>query len=95
MKVLQIGMLSQVPMEVEGLRTYVEFKVIDLVDEKNTYHVLLDIYWVINNQEIINFKKRIMSFEDSKMRVVAPIDPLEWKRYVYPRHNEGQENYLD
>ena len=37
----------------------------------------------------------ILSFEDSKLRVVAPIDPLEGKRYVEPVSSEGQGNYLD
>ena len=37
-KVLPIGRLSQVPVEVEGLRTYVNFKVIDIVDDSN--HIL-------------------------------------------------------
>ena len=92
--VLWIGRLSEVPVDIEGLRTYSDFEVIDLVDEKNTYHVLLDIYWVINNQEIINFKKRILSFKDYEIRVVAPIDPLEGQWYVDPVHSEGQENYL-
>ena len=36
-----------------------------------------------------------MSFEDSEIRVVVPIDPLEGKRYVEPVHSEGKENYLD
>ena len=63
--------------KVEGLRTYAEFEVIDIVDDQNTYPTLLGIYWEIENQTIINFKKRILSFEDSEIRVVAPIDPLE------------------
>ena len=29
------------------------------------------------------------------MRVVAPIDPLEGKRYVKPVYSEGQGDYLD
>ena len=77
-KVLTIGRLSQVPMEVEGLRTYVAFEVIDIIDDTNPYHALLGIYWVIKNQTIIKFKKRILSFKDYKIRVVVPIDhPLE------------------
>ena len=36
-----------------------------------------------------------MSFEDSEIRVVAPIDPLEGQQYAKPVHSEGQDNYLD
>ena len=44
---------------------------------------------------IINFKRRILSFEDDEMRVVAPIDPLEGQRYVESMFNEGQGDQLD
>ena len=63
-------------MEVEGLREYIDFEVIEIVDETKTYHVLLGIDWEIDNQTIIKFKKRILSFEDSEIRVVVPIDML-------------------
>ena len=61
------------------MRTYVDFEVIDIVDDTNPYLSLLGIGWEIYNQTIINFKKRIWSFEDYEIRVVAPIDPLEGK----------------
>ena len=64
-------------MEVKGLRTYAEFKVIDIFYDTNPYPALLGIDWEIENQTIINFKKRILSFEDSEIRVVAPIDSLK------------------
>ena len=83
-KVLPIGRLNQVLVEFKGLRTYTDFKVIDIVDDTNPYPALLGIDWEIDNQNIINFKKRVLSFEDSEIRVVAPIDPLEGQRYVEP-----------
>ena len=76
-KVLPIGKLTQVPVKVEGLRTYTKFEVIDIVDDTNPYPTLLGINWVIYNENIISFKKRILSFEYSEIRVVTPIDPLE------------------
>ena len=42
-KVLQIGRVMQVPVEVEVLRKYAEFKVIEIVDEKKIYPTLLGI----------------------------------------------------
>ena len=80
-------------MEVEGLRTYANFEVIDIVDDTNPYPMLLGIDWEIG-QTIINFKKTILYFEDSEIRVVAPIDLLEGRRYVELVHSEGKENYL-
>ena len=56
-KVLPIDRLSNVIIDVEGLCTYADFKVINIVDDTNPYHALLRIDWDINNQIIINFKK--------------------------------------
>ena len=81
--------------EVEGLRKYVDFKVIDIFNNRNSFPALLGIDWEINNQTIINFKKRFLSFEDSEIRVVVLIDPLEGQRYVETIHSEGKENDLD
>jgi len=94
-KVLPIGQLSNVIVDVEGLRTYEDFEVIKIVDDTNPYPALIGIDWAIDNQTIINFKKRILSFEDEEMRVVSPIDPFEGQRYVEPIYNEGQVNYLN
>ena len=76
-KVLPIGWLSNVIVDVEGLRAYADFEVINIVDDRHPYLALLGIDWAIDNQTIINFKKRILSFEDEEMRVVSPIDPFE------------------
>ena len=94
-KVLPIGRLSNVIVDVEGLRTYADFEVINIVDDTNPYLALLGIDWDIDNQTIIKFKKNILSFKDEEMRVVSPIDPFEGKRYVEPIYNEGQDDYLD
>ena len=94
-KVLPIGRLSNVLVDIEGLCTFIDFEVINIVDDMNSYPALLGIDWSIENQTIINFKKRILSFEYEEMRVVSPIDPLEGKRYVEPVYNEGQGDYLD
>ena len=59
-KVLPISRLTQVPVKLEGLKTYVKFEVIDIVDDTNPYPALLSIGWAIDNQTIINFKKIII-----------------------------------
>ena len=95
MNVLPIGRLSNVIVDVEGLCTYTNFEVINIVDDTNPYPTLLGIDWAIDNQTIINFKKRILSFEYEEMRVVSPIDPFEGQRYVEPVYNEGKADYLN
>ena len=87
-KVLPIGRLSQVLVDIEGLRTFADFEVINIVDDTNPYPTLLGIDWAIENQTIINFKKMILSFEDNEMRVVSLIDPSEGQRYVEPTYND-------
>ena len=42
-KVLPIGRLNEVPVEVEGLRTYADFELIDIIDDTNPYPTLLGI----------------------------------------------------
>ena len=71
------------------MHTFADFEVIDIVDYMNPYHVVLGIDWAIDNQTIINFKKRILSFEDNEMRMVSPFDPLEGQIYVEPIYSDG------
>ena len=56
-KVLPIGRLTQVHVEVGGLRTYAYFEVIDIVDEKNTYPVILGIDWAIITIPLLILRK--------------------------------------
>ena len=87
--------MSKVLVDIEGLCTFTYFEVINIVDDTNPYPTLLGIDWAIDNQTIINFKKMVISFEDNKMRVVSPVDPLEGQRYVEPVYNDEQVDYLD
>ena len=61
-KVLPIGRLSQVQVDIEGLHTFVDFKVTNIVDDTNPCPTLLGIDWEMENQMIINFKRRLLSF---------------------------------
>ena len=76
LKVFPIGRLTEVFVEV-GLWTYSYFDVIDIINDTNLCLALLGIDWDIENQTIINFKKRILKFEDAELWVVSPIDTLE------------------
>ena len=86
--------MNQVQVNIEGLCTFTDFEFIDIVDDTTPYPALLGIYWEIENQTIINFKRRILLFEDDEMRVVAPLNPLEGQRYVEPVFNERQGGHL-
>ena len=53
-KVLPIGRLSQVQVNIEGFHTFADFKFINIVDNNNPYPVLLGIDWEMGNQTIIS-----------------------------------------
>ena len=48
LKVLPIGKLTQVPVEVEGLRTYTDFEFIGIFNDTNPYPSPLKIDWEID-----------------------------------------------
>ena len=74
--------------EVKGLQTFVDFEFIEIIDDTNPYPTLLGINWKIENQIIINFKKRLLTFENGDIIVIPPLDPLEGLRYVKPVKEE-------
>jgi hypothetical protein len=53
-KVLPIGRLKGVTVDLDGVHTKVDFKVIEIVDGTTTYPTLLGLDWVFDNQAIIN-----------------------------------------
>ena len=59
-KVLPVGRMGQFQVDIEGLRTFTDLEVIDILDDTTPYPVLLGIDWEMENQMIINFKRRIL-----------------------------------
>jgi len=54
--------LSGVPVDLDRVRSLAEFEVIDIIDDNNSYPSLLGIEWALDNNVVINLKKRHMSF---------------------------------
>ena len=48
-KVPRIGRMSQIQVDIEGLRTFEDFKVINIVDYTKPYPMLLGIDWEMEN----------------------------------------------
>jgi hypothetical protein len=63
--------------DIDGVRTFVYFEVIEIVDDNFPYHVLLGIDWDFNNSTMADLRKRQMTFERDGIRVIAPLDPYE------------------
>jgi hypothetical protein len=83
-RVLPIGRLKGVTIDLDGVRTKVDFEVIKIVDGTTPYLTLFGLDWEFYNQDIINLNMRKMTFESGEYRVIAPLDPSEGERLVEP-----------
>jgi hypothetical protein len=64
-------------MDIDGVRTFADFEVIEIVDDNCPYPALLGIDRAFNNSTVVDVKKRRMKFERDGLRVIAPLDPYE------------------
>jgi hypothetical protein len=76
--------LEHVPVDIDGVRTFANFEVIEVVDDSFPYPALLGIDWAFNNSTMVDLKKRSMNFERYGLRVIAPLHPDEGQRYTEP-----------
>jgi hypothetical protein len=74
--------LDHVPLDIDGVRTFADFEVIEIVDDNFPYPALLGIDWTFDNSVVVDLKKRHMTFEKDGLRVLAPLDPDEGPRYT-------------
>ena len=64
-------------MDIDGVRTFAYFEVIEIVDDNYPYLALLGIDWAFNNSTVVDLKKRCMKFERNGLRVISPLYPDE------------------
>ena len=57
-KIVPLGRFPNVPVDIDGVCTVAEFKVIEIIDDSNPYPSLLGIEWEMANAVVINLKKR-------------------------------------
>lgn len=81
-RVIPLGRLSSVPVDLDGVRNLADFKVIEIIDDSTPYPALLGIDWAFENKAIINLKKKSMSFEGNGIRVIGPLDSALGSRYT-------------
>jgi hypothetical protein len=53
-----IGRLEQVEVNIDGVKTNVDFKVIEIMDDSLPYPALLDIDWALDNNDVLNLKQQ-------------------------------------
>jgi len=83
-KIIPLGRMTGVPVDLDGVRSTTDFEVIEIIDDNNPYPSLLGIEWAFDYNAIINLKKKKMIFEDGETRVITPIDPSDGRRYIEP-----------
>jgi hypothetical protein len=81
---IPFGRLENVPMDIDGVRTFADFEVIEIVDDRFPYPTLLGIDWDFNNSIVVDLKKRRMKFEGDGIRFISLLDPDEGRRYTNP-----------
>ena len=59
------------------MKTYADFDVIEVVEGGGSYPMFLWIGWENDSMEVINFKKRMMTFENQDIRGITLRDPSE------------------
>ena len=94
-KIVPLGRLLSVPIDLDGVSTLADFEVIEIIDDSNPYPALLGIEWAMANAAIINLKRRQMTFEGNGLRVIIPLDPSQGERYTEPLRDEGEQDTLD
>jgi hypothetical protein len=90
-RVLPIGRLKGVTIDLDEVHTKANFEVIEIVDDTTPYPALLGLDWAFDNHAIINLKTQKMTFESGEYRVITPLDPSEGERFVEPTFLDLEE----
>lgn len=94
-KVILMGRLQGITVDIEGLSTLVDFEVIEIVEDSNPYNMLLGIAWATDTNGVINLKKHKMIFEKKSLRIVVPLDPAEGLGYTESVCDYDSDDELD
>jgi hypothetical protein len=89
------GQLEHVPVDIDRVRTFADFEVIEIVDDNFPYPTLLGIDWELNNSTVVYLKKRRMKFERDNLRVISPLDLDEGQRYTESIREEDHAYELE
>lgn len=94
-KVCPLGRLSNVLVDIDGVRSLAYFEVIEIIDDSNPFPTLLGIDWAFDNLVVINLKKKKMTFEGHNIRIIAPLDPSMGPCYTEPIRAEEEAKDID
>jgi len=83
-KIVPIGHLTRVPMNIDGVYNMEYFEVIETMDDNKPYPTLMGLEHDFDNQAIIELKRREMIFEVRYLKVTSSLDPSKGNRYIEP-----------
>ena len=90
-----MGRLSKVPVDIDGVRSLADFKVIEIIDDSNPFPTLLGIDCAFDNLVVINLKKKQMTFEGHNIWIITPLDPTQGPHYTKPIRDEEETRDVD
>jgi hypothetical protein len=88
--IFPMGRLENVEIDVVGVKSVVDFEVIEIMGDKDPYPALLGIDWAYDNYVVIELKKYTMAFEVDGIKVVQPLD-----LYVGPQYTKTTEKNME
>ena len=94
-RVSPLGRLSQVLVDIDGVHSFADFEVIEIIGDSRSYPTLLSIDWVIGSKAVIDLKRRQMTFEDAQIWVIVPLDPHQGPRYIEPIRAEEEAHNIN
>jgi hypothetical protein len=89
------GRIEHVPADINNLRTFVDFEVIESVDDSCPYPALFGIDWDFINMTVVDLKKARITFEGNGLKVISPLDLDEGHRYTKPIREEDHTYELE
>lgn len=94
-KIIPMGRLQGVTIDIEGASVLADFEVIEIVDDNNPYLVLLGNDWATDMNRLIKLKKGKMIFEKKFLCIIVPLDLVEGSRYTEPVRDYESDDDLD
>ena len=94
-RVCPIRRLSNVPVDIDDVRSLEDFEVIEIIDDSKPYLALLGTDWAFDNLIVINLKKKHMTFKGHNIRIITPLDPSMGPRYTEPIRVEEEAREID
>jgi len=77
-----------------GVKTVVDFEVIEIIGEKDPYLALLGIDWNYEKYVVNDLKKETMTLESDGMKFTHPLDPYKGQCYFDSVYNNMEQYVL-